>query len=174
VDVSTTHKYKGGERSAVIVLDAVRKSYPLIHPNWVFLRVFGDRLDTIEDEERRLFYVAITRSQDSLALVSDTPTESPFLGEIRCHTHLNSLSWADLPPSPSRDGAYLEIRVFDAYDVRDHLKDIGYRWNRAQKYWHRAVLAENFSFDVLLGQSWAREGVRVEVYSETGEHLHQR
>jgi hypothetical protein len=47
--------------------------------------------------------------------------------------------------------------VFDAFDVRDHLKDLGYRWNGAQKYWHRAVLAEGFSFDVLLGQSWARE-----------------
>jgi DNA helicase-4 len=44
----------------VIVLDAVKRSYPLIHPNWVFLRVFGDSIDSIEDEERRLFYVATT------------------------------------------------------------------------------------------------------------------
>jgi DNA helicase-4 len=151
VDVSTTHKYKGLQRSAVIVLDAVEKSYPLIHPNWVFLRVFGDSIDTIEDEERRLFYVAITRSKDALALVTETPIESPYLGEIRRHTHLNSLSWGDLPPAPSLDGVRLEIRAFDAYDVRDHLRDLGYRWNGPKKYWHRAVLAEGFSFDLLLG-----------------------
>jgi DNA helicase-4 len=174
VDVSTTHKYKGLERSAVIVLDAVEKSYPLIHPHWVFLRVFGDSIEAIEGEERRLFYVAITRSKDSLTLVTETPTESPYLGDIRRHTHLNSFSWADLPPAPSLDSARLEIRVFDAYDVRGHLRDLGYRWNGAEKYWHRAVLAEGFSFDMLLGQPWARGGVRVEVYSESGEILHTR
>ena len=156
------------------MLDAVERSYPLIHPNWVFLRIFGDRIDAIEDEERRLFYVATTRSKDSLALVTETPTESPYLGDIRCHAHLSSLSWADLSPEPSLDGAHLEIRVFDAYGVRDHLKDLGYRWNGAEKYWHRAVLAEGFSFDVLLGQPWAKGGGRVEAYSETGELLHSR
>jgi DNA helicase-4 len=175
VDISTTYKYKGLEHSAVIVLDAVKRTYPLIHPNWVFLRVFGDSIGVIEEEERRLFYVAITRSKDSLALVTETPTESPYLGDIRSHTSLNnSLSWADLAPAPSLDGARLEIRVFDAYDVRSHLRDLGYRWNNAEKYWHRAVLAEEFSFDVLLGQPRARDGIGVEVYSETGELLHAR
>jgi DNA helicase-4 len=60
VTSSTTHRYKGLEKLGVIVLDAVKRSYPLIHPNWVFLRVFGDSIDSIEDEERRLFYVATT------------------------------------------------------------------------------------------------------------------
>src|SRR4029450_9187279 len=34
VTISTTHKYKGLEQSAVIVLDALDRSYPLIHTTW--------------------------------------------------------------------------------------------------------------------------------------------
>jgi DNA helicase-4 len=121
VDVYITHKYEGPERSGGIVLGAVEKSYPLIHPNRVSLRVFGDNLGAIEDEERRFFYVGITRSKDALALVTRTLTESPYVSDIRRHTRLNSLSRADLPPAPSLDGARIEIRVFVAYDARDHL-----------------------------------------------------
>ncbi|MBI1930089.1 UvrD-helicase domain-containing protein [Candidatus Poribacteria bacterium] len=172
VRVSTTHKYKGLEDSAVIVLDAVERSYPLIHPNWVFLRVFGDSIDHIEDEERRLFYVAVTRTKDSLALVTESLTESPYLGDIRRHVRLDSLSWEQLAPVPSLDSTRIEIRVFNAYNVKDQLKDLKYRWNG--KYWYRAVLAEGFSFDALLGQPWAGGGVRVEVYSEMGELLYRR
>ncbi len=57
VKASTAHNYKGREKDAVIVLDADEGCYPLIHPNWVFLRVFGDTIERIEAEERRLFYV---------------------------------------------------------------------------------------------------------------------
>jgi len=39
--ISTTHRFKGLEEPAVIVLDAVQRSYPLIHPHWVFPRIFG-------------------------------------------------------------------------------------------------------------------------------------
>ena len=68
VTASTAHSYKGREQQAVIVLDAVARSYPLLHPQWVFLRVFGDSLASVEAEERRLFYVAMTRAQHKLFL----------------------------------------------------------------------------------------------------------
>lgn len=174
VTISTTHQYKGQEHSAVVVLDAIERRYPLIHSNWVFLRVFGDTIDQIEDEERRLFYVAVTRAKDSLALLTDTPSQSPYLDDIHRHVRLTELSCTDLPPVPSLDSARLEIRVFDAYDVRDQLKDLKYRWDAAGRYWRRSVMAEGFSFDGLLEQPWAREGVRLEVYSETGELLQRR
>jgi len=174
VTCSTAHGYKGLEQSSVVVLDAVKRSYPLVHPNWVFLRVFGDNIDRIEDEERRLFYVAATRAKNSLALVTETLTKSPYLGDICRQVRLNSLSWADLPPVPSLDSTHLEVRVYGAYKVKDQLKDLKYHYEGAGKYWHRAVMAEGFSFDALLSQPWARHGVRIEVYSETGELLHRR
>jgi DNA helicase-4 len=171
---STAHGYKGLEQSAVVVLDAVKRSYPLVHPNWVFLRVFGDSINRIEDEERRLFYVATTRAKDSLALVTETLTESPYLGDIRRQVRFSLLSWADLPPVPSLDGARLEIRVFNAYNAKDQLKNLGYQYEGAGKYWHKTVLAEGFSFDALLSQPWARQRVRIDVCSETGELLQRR
>ncbi len=74
----------------------------------------------------------------------------------------------------SLDKALLEIRVLNAYDVKDQLKDLNYRWNSAKKYWHTVVLKEGFSLDALLGQPWARNGVRFEIYSEKGELLHRK
>lgn len=174
VTVSTAHRYKGLEKPAVIVLDATERSYPLIHPNWVFLRVFGDSIKAIEDEERRLFYVAITRAKDSLALVTENLRESSYLGDIRRDVRLDVLSWDELPPIPSLDGAHLEIRVFNAFDVKDDLKKLKYRWKSAEKYWYRSVLEESFSFDTLLSQPWVGDRVRVEVWSEAGELLHRR
>jgi len=174
VTASTAHRYKGLEQSAVIVLDAVEGSYPLIHPNWVFLRVFGDSVDRIEDEERRLFYVAVTRARDRLALLTETSRQSPYVGEIQHQVRLTPLLWADLPPAPSLDGARLEIRVSNSktYAVKDQLKDLGYRWNGPGQYWSKAVPDEGFSFDDLMRQRWAASGVSINVYTETGELLY--
>ncbi len=174
VTASTVHKYKGREKAAVIVLDAVEGRYPLIHPNWVFFRVFGETIDRIEDEERHLFYVAVTRAKNSLALLTEMPSRSSYLDDINRRVQLNDLRWEDLPPVPSQERAYLEIRVFNAHHVRDRLKKLGYRWNPEERYWCKAVMAEGFSFDALLRQPWTVNGVRIKVYSETGKLLHCR
>jgi len=135
VTVSTVHQYKGREQRGVIVLDAIARSYPLIHPNWVFHRVFGDSIDRIEIEERRLFYVAITRAQESLALLTDTLGQSPYLEDIAADMSLRPLRWEDLTPVPSLDTPRLEIKVFDAYAVRNQLKNLKYRWDAEEKCW---------------------------------------
>ena len=150
---STAHKYKGLEKEAVIVLDADEGSYPLIHPNWVFLRAFGDSIERIEAEERRLFYVALTRSQDSLVVLSDhSSCESRYLGDVRQHVTLSPTDWTDFRPVPSLDGARLEVKVFNAYEVRDQLTELGYRWSEPEKCWHRSLMAEDFDFDALCCQ----------------------
>jgi len=110
---------------------------------------------------------------DSLALVTETLKESPFLDDIRRHAALDPLLWEALPPVPSLDGARLEIRVFNAYGVKDQLTDLKYHWDSVGKYWHRAILEEGFSFDALLAQSWVRHGIKVEVYDETGKLLNR-
>ena len=175
VSASTAHKYKGLEKDAVIILDADVGSYPLIHPNWVFLRVLGDSLERIEAEERRLFYVALTRCQHSLVILSDAPNrESPYVGDIRKLVNLRSVAWSALLPAPSLNGDRLEIRVSNAYDVRDTLKRLGYRWSDSQKCWQRSVIAEGFDLETLCLQPWAQYGVRIEVYSESGDLLEAR
>jgi len=175
VTASTVHKYKGREEGAVIVLDANAGCYPLIHPNWVFLRIFGDSLDRIVDEERRLFYVALTRAKHSLIILSESTTRaSPYMDDIHEKMHLAWLSGAELPLVQPPDGARLEVRVFRAYKVRDQLKET-YHWNEPLKYWYRSVMAEGFNFHTLCGQSWAKDSsVRIEVYSETGDLIASR
>jgi hypothetical protein len=61
--------------------------------------------------------------------------------------------------------------VSNAYDGRDRLKELGYRWNEPLKCWCRSVMAEGFDFEALFSQPWARPGVRIKVYSEAGDLL---
>jgi DNA helicase IV len=174
VSASTVHSYKGREEDSVIILDAVRRSYPLIHPNWVFSRVFGETVEQIVEEERRLFYVACTRAKESLAILTESSSQSVFLdGLLEC-PEATVLGWEGLLPAPALDGARVEIRVFNAIEVKDQLKDLGYRWQGAGKYWHRAEMAEGFSFDALLQQPWVKERVRIDVYSEDRQLLYIR
>jgi len=171
VTAATVHRYKGLQRRAVIVLDAVQRSFPLIHPNWVFLRVFGDTIGGLEEEERRLFYVAATRAEDSLLLVTEAGRQSPYVGSVLDHAVGNVLSWHDLSPAPSLDGSRLNVHVYGAYEVRDKLKDLKFRWHPTGKYWHKSFPAEGFSKVALLSQGWAANGVRVEIYAEDGTLL---
>lgn len=173
VDVLTVHKHKGLEQSAVIVLDANRRRYPLIHPYWFFYRVFGDSVGRLEDEERRLFYVALTRAKDSLVLLTEAPL-SPHLADIGGHLALTEEEWDDLQPVLSSGGKRHYIRVFDAHHAKDQLRGLGYQWIPAGRYWSKAVEAKGFSFDALLQQPWAESRARLEVYSEKGELLHHR
>jgi DNA helicase-4 len=171
VSISTTHGYKGLEQDAVIVLDALEGSYPLIHPSWVFMRLFGDRLTEIEAAERRLFYVAMTRARRSLVILTERRRRTPYLADVEARVHLVPVDWDSLPPVNGDGEARLEVRVYDAYDVRDALKGLGYRWNAHQRYWARSLVADGFDAELLLTQDWTAEAGRVVVLTESGEIL---
>jgi len=174
VSIATTHEFKGREQAAVIVLDAMEGSYPLLHPGWVFLRVFGDTLDKIIDEERRLFYVAVTRSVNSLCLITESSRHSPFLRDVQRMCKLESAPWLRLPPTPSIDGLRIEVCVFDAFDVKDELKAQGYRWSSIHKCWSHSFPADSYSEAKLIAKSWFRGKVQVEVRSEGGRVIRPR
>jgi DNA helicase-4 len=168
VTISTAHKYKGLEKSAVIVLDALERSYPLVHPSWIFMRVFGETIDKIEADERRLFYVAVSRAERVLALVTEQSRASPYLSDIDAGAPLADLKWESFPPAPSLDAAHVEICVFNAYDVRDELRRLGYRFKSGERCWSKLTPAKTFDRTSLAGQPWMRRSLRVEVRSETG------
>ncbi|MEQ9453383.1 MAG: UvrD-helicase domain-containing protein [Phycisphaeraceae bacterium] len=83
IHVGTVHQYKGREADLVIVVDAVERRYPKLHPDWVFGRVFGDDLTKLIDEERRLFYVGCSRAAQQLILITEGHRMSPFLDGIK-------------------------------------------------------------------------------------------
>lgn len=170
VTASTIHGYKGLEQPAVIILDALVRRFPLVHPHWVFLRLFGESVGEIEDEERRLFYVALTRAEESLVLISESRRQSEFIGDIEESLRLPRLEWARVPPAPSMDGTRLQIRVYGAYDVRDQLKALKYKWDSIGQFWGRLTNTDGFDPADMARQPWADRVARIDaVDTQTGE-----
>ncbi len=170
ISVSTVHKYKGREKDAVILLDAQKGSFPLIHPDWIFLRVFGDDLERIVEEERRLFYVALTRATRALIILSESSErESPFLRDIQAKIDLQPISWSELPPISFKKGPMIEVRISNAYQIRDQLKKVGYRWNDEHKYWYKSFYLGEFDWKAFCGQPWAQTNVDIKILTEEGK-----
>lgn len=175
VTASTTHKYKGLEKPAVVVLDALDRSYPLVHPHWVFLRLFGDSIERIVAEERRLFYVALTRAEKAILLLTESERQSPFLDYLKAQL-VQRVDWSKFQPVGVSGCELIEVRVSNAFDVKDQLKQQGYSWagqrNLNSKYWRRSLLRDGFHFERdILSQRWACGNVRIEVYTYVGELL---
>ena len=79
IRVMTVHGSKGLEADFVIVLDAVARRYPLLHPNEPLYRLFGKGYGSVLEEERRLFYVACSRARQGLLLLTEKESRSDFI-----------------------------------------------------------------------------------------------
>ncbi len=80
--VTTAHKAKGLEAHTVIVLDVKAGQFPMIHPDNTLFEPFGITTAGILEDERRLFYVALTRARDRLYLLVDRGDDSPFVAHV--------------------------------------------------------------------------------------------
>jgi len=80
--ISTVHKFKGQEADVVIILQATKKLFPLVHPYNDLFKIFGQSDQDILDEEKRLFYVAITRAKEKLFILTERGDESEYLEMI--------------------------------------------------------------------------------------------
>ena len=176
VNAATIHRYKGLEASAVIVLDALEHRYPLIHPHWIFTRVFDDTLGRIVEEERRLLYVAMTRAKNNLVLLTSTEceasTEPSLLGSVLKDDTLTSVSWEELPAGTMLDRGRVEVRVDNRHAIdqtKQKLKDSGYIWKggSGSGYWCRTFAPDNFSLDRLRRQPWIARGVTIQIHDAT-------
>lgn len=84
LSISTVHRFKGKEADVVFLADASMHSYPLIHPDCVFFEAFGDTPEKLLLDERRLFYVALTRAKEQLWLFYDGNIgPSPFIKDAQ-------------------------------------------------------------------------------------------
>ncbi len=178
VSISTAHKYKGLEKGAVIILDAVPGSYPLIHPDMLFTRILGDTVDRTVAEERRLFYVAVTRAVERLIILTEEKNLSPFLEDLKGHPSVFRLNWRHYPATLG-PVQRLIIRVGNqdgrgkknTYAIKDMLSSEGYTWAGANwPNWWRTVPAAGFTAMRFLEQAlWVRhsDGVEVRVYDDT-------
>jgi DNA helicase-4 len=67
------------EADIVIILRANDGAFPFIHPDNALFKFFGQTEKDVLDEERRLFYVAVTRAAERLYILTESERESPFL-----------------------------------------------------------------------------------------------
>lgn len=85
VSNKTIHSAKGMEAKAVFVI-GLTEGYGGFPDIWMNDRIYQvikeSRHDHLLEEERRLFYVAMTRAKDELYLITEVGNESSFLSEI--------------------------------------------------------------------------------------------
>lgn len=84
--VSTIHKYKGREAHLVILADVTEGQVPLLHKDnelyAPFLEPGADPIAEALIDERRLFYVALSRATEQMWILTESGRHSPFLKEL--------------------------------------------------------------------------------------------
>jgi len=124
------------------------------------------------DEERRLFYVALTRAVEHLFILTETNNLSPFLEELRNRKTISSVNWSDYQ-SLVGSIKHLTIKVGNedgrggngTYAIKDLLKAEGYRWRTTGwSAWCRTYPAHNFSIQQFFDDAeWISPAVGIEV-----------
>lgn len=178
ISISTSHKYKGLEKQTVILLDAIARSYPLIHPDWAFARILGDTPEKITREERRLFYVTLTRAVEKLVVITDGKNKSPFLQELEQDpSALRVLNWIEYPPVRGKT-ARLLVTIGNqehqggapTFAIKDLLKAAGYQWqSKNWPGWAKSFPSEGFRIEIIQRELWAQSanGIEVRVLDDT-------
>jgi DNA helicase IV len=167
ITASTAHKYKGLEKAVVIIPDALDNSYPLIHPDWIFSRILGDSIEKIAEEERRLFYVALTRATEKMVIITEESRKSPFLESLS----LTEIVWDDYPPPIFQGEATFFVSIrnhLDSYpqptfQIKDLLNASGYRWDSVGKTWCKNFSSDGFKIENLQSEKWFQSAHGVEV-----------
>jgi len=154
--LSTVHQAKGLEWKTVFVIGVAAELFPLG-------RVVREEGDKGTEEERRLFYVAVTRAKDNLYIVCPQGDfkrgmvlgTSRFIEELPEHvyrTRANNKGGRGIIP--------LEV----PYDEKDAAKRRGARWDREGKFWYVPIGGDPHDFARWLGASTIRrlkqEGAR--------------
>ena len=75
VKIMTMHKSKGLEAEVVIILEADEGIIPKIHPDTILYSMFGETEKVVMDDQKRLFYVAMTRAKKRLYIIHKTDNE---------------------------------------------------------------------------------------------------
>lgn len=172
---STTHQYKGKEEDAVIIMDAMASFYPLIHPTWIFMRVFGDTLEKLVEDERRLFYVAVTRAKSDLIILTTINDESPFLSQLGA---IGTLHWDRLPAFDTGERkARIEVASQEKYgsaptiSIKEQLKSSGFSYHPKTHSWFRSCASENVDILEVINEPWAATAnhIQVALYNSNGE-----
>jgi len=96
IDYMSVHRSKGLQAKLVIVLNVNKGLYgfpcELEDPS-IFEPAREFKLVDKEEEERRLFYVAVTRAKEDVIIYNQKCAESKFLKEIKNHTEVEEIPY---------------------------------------------------------------------------------
>lgn len=95
IDFMTVNQSKGLEADIVIILESDMGRFPIFHPDNYLYEVFGDTEQAALDEQKRLFYVALTRAKEKIYVVHKF--EHKDTQEERNGDFLNYLNINDMP-----------------------------------------------------------------------------
>ncbi|SDR12398.1 UvrD-helicase domain-containing protein [Virgibacillus salinus] len=79
VTIKTMHASKGLESDVVILLEINQGIIPMFHPDTELFKIFGEEIENNLDDQRRLFYVAMTRAKENLYILTEKEKRSDFL-----------------------------------------------------------------------------------------------
>ena len=86
LEIITAHKSKWKEADIIILLDITEKKFPSneknLSPDIKYDRLFWITAESLLKDERRLFYVAITRAKERIYIISDNKKDSWLLWEL--------------------------------------------------------------------------------------------
>ncbi len=133
VAISTVHSFKGLESDAIILLDALDVSFPLIHSDARFMSLFGVDIRESIEEERRLFYVAVTRAKHAAFILTSTDHESRFLEDLREIARPTRNGWQPFPALET-DGTFIKVSG-DTYPILQLLKAAKFQWQPKNASW---------------------------------------
>jgi DNA helicase IV len=130
VTMSTVNKYKGLENDAIVIADALDVSFPLVHKDSRFMALFGVEIEELLEEERRLFYVAVTRAKSALYIMTRRGHESRFMQSIPAM----EASWDTFFADPV-SGARLFLTGRTSQQLNEELKRAKFRFDPIGKGW---------------------------------------
>jgi DNA helicase IV len=90
----SVHKFKGLQSRVVILMDVTKGLYGFpceLEDSLLFEPANEEKNINKEDEERRLFYVALTRAEEELIIYSQKDAMSKFIDEIKNYINYNEL-----------------------------------------------------------------------------------
>ena len=79
VRVMTIHKSKGLEAEVVVILEADEGVIPKLHPDTLLYGMFGETDEVSLADQKRLFYVAMTRAKRRLYIIHDGSNGAGFV-----------------------------------------------------------------------------------------------
>ena len=168
ISISTSHQYKGLERDAVIVFS---DEYPFVHPYWVFGRLFGDSLESVIKDEQRLFYMALTRAEKKLVVVTKGDRTARKINKLffdKIKFSLPEIQWNQYLLKSNT--SFLSVRITGTrFETKDDLElgKEGYRYDGG--IWLKSVEKEGFNVGGIQSENWAKKAVKLTIEGKLSE-----